>query len=275
MTENLLSIVFTLKSTDATSIPLHSGRIAQGAVLAWLQRYKPELAVKMHDHYQRLYTVSGLQGALKKDGRWLKVAKGESLWFRFTALHPEIIDAFLEIAAREEPGPGFDDERLQPGAVLAPPVEHESVSITSFEQLAAGSERLADAGDISTDVSLRFLSPTCFIENGQSLPLPVPRYVFGNLFNQWQNASPFPLPVEEVGHFIENIHLVYTSLKTDTVDFKKFRRVGYEGVARFGLHPKMPVLYRMVLQLLAEFAFYAGVGSHTAMGLGQTVREAR
>jgi len=100
MTENLLSIVFTLKSTDATSIPLHSGRIAQGAVLAWLQRYKPELAVKMHDHYQRLYTVSGLQGALKKDGRWLKVAKGESLWFRFTALHPEIIDAFLEIAAR-------------------------------------------------------------------------------------------------------------------------------------------------------------------------------
>jgi hypothetical protein len=127
----------------------------------------------MHDHYQRLYTVSGLQGALKKDGRWLKVAKGESLWFRFTALHPEIIDAFLEIAAREEPGPGFDDERLQPGAVLAPPVEHEWVRITGFEQPAAGSERLADAGDISTDVSLRFLSPTCFIENGQSLPLPV------------------------------------------------------------------------------------------------------
>jgi CRISPR/Cas system endoribonuclease Cas6 (RAMP superfamily) len=29
------------------------------------------------------------------------------------------------------------------------------------------------------------------------------------------------------------------------------------------------------LQLLAEFAFYAGVGSHTAMGMGQAVRETR
>lgn len=271
MNPSLISILFPLTATANTTLPIHSGRIMQGAFLKWLQRDYPELSVKLHDRYQRLYTVSALQGDLGAGERgWLKIQAGQNAFFRVTAIHEEIASALLQAAEAGEGGPELDDGNWQP---QAPMIDgHDLTKESSFVQLAEQAQEMAERNHLAPEVVLRFTSPTCFIENEQSLPLPVPRYVFGNLFNQWQSASPFPLPVEDVDHFITSIHLAYTSLKTQFIDFGKFRRVGFVGLVRFGLHPKFPPMYRMLLHLLAEFASFSGVGSHTTMGMGQVIR---
>ena len=273
MSHDLISIVFPFKAASDTTLPLDNGRIMQGAFLNWFQQGFPELAVKLHDQFQRFYTVSGIQGDFEKVERWLKIHAGQSAWYRVTVMHAEIATTVLAYASNQEAGPFFEDATLKPQRPLVTEKDHPFVRLTSFAALTELGETSMASRPLRPEVVLRFLSPTCFIENEHSLPLPIPSYVFGYLFNQWQTASPQSLPIEDVNNFIHSIHLAYTSLKTQYVDLVKFRRVGFAGLARFGLHPKFPGLYRMLLNLLADFAFFSGVGSHTAMGMGQVVQE--
>jgi CRISPR-associated endoribonuclease Cas6 len=271
MSPDLISIVFPFNASSSTSLPLDNGRIMQGAFLNWLQQGLPELAVKLHDQYQRFYTVSSFQGDFKNVERWLQIRAGQSAWFRVTVMHGEIANALLEYTAGQEVGPFFEDAVLKPQQPIVTENGHPFVRITSFGKLAESVEASMAGNALRPEVVLRFLSPTCFMENDHSLPLPIPTYVFGYLFNQWQMSSPQPLPVEDVDSFIHSIHLGYASIKTQFVDLVKFRRIGFTGLTRFGLHPKLPGLYRILLHLLAEFSFFSGIGSHTAMGMGQVL----
>ena len=275
MSHDLIAIIFPLEASADASLPVDNGRIMQGAFLKWVQLSLPELAVKLHDQYQRFYTVSGLHGDFCLSEHRLQIRAGHTAWFRVTALQAEIAEALLELAAETQTGPRLDDGKWLPGHAQIDPETNEFVQLTSFAALAEAAQNLAALDTLSPEVMLHFNSPTCFMENEQSLPLPVPRYVFGYLFNQWQITSPFPLPIEDIDSFINSIHLAYAGIKTRSVDYQKFRRVGFTGQARFGLHPKLPPLYRMLLHLLAGFAGFSGVGSHTAMGMGQTLQEIR
>jgi len=267
---SLTSTIFTLSAAADTDLPLYAGRILQASFLKWLQREHPQLVAKLHDaNYPRPYTVSDLHGDFERRNGRLRLQQGAQVWFRLTGMESHFNDAVRDCAEKQGVGPQPDDPRLVPGNVLMAPEAHEWAQSSSYEAIAAEVQRLSQDDRLRESVSLRFWSPACFIENKQSLPLPIPRYVFGYLTNKWQLASPLPLPVEDVQHFVESIHLAYARLETRVVDLQKYRRVGFFGTARFALHPALPLIYRQSLHLLARFAFYCGVGSHTTMGMGQ------
>lgn len=267
---SLTSIVFTLTAQEDTSLPVDSGRILQAAFLNWFKQDHPELAVKLHDkNYARPYTISPLYGKFERKGKWLKIKKLQEGWFRLTGIESYFNRCVLETIANRKHGPEPDDRRLVPGPVLQLPEEHDWAGAGSFEQIIEEVRLLAEHQQLPEQVCLYFRSPTCFIENKNSLPLPVPRFVFGYLVNQWQLASPLELPLEDLQHFVESIFLAHARIDTRMVELKKYRRVGFIGTARFALHPAMPYIYRQALHLLTKFAFYSGVGSHTTMGLGQ------
>jgi CRISPR/Cas system endoribonuclease Cas6 (RAMP superfamily) len=75
--------------------------------------------------------------------------------------------------------------------------------------------------------------------------------------------------VEDLQHFVESIHLSFARIETQVIDLQKYKRTGFTGECRFALHPALPENYRQSLQVLAELAFFSGVGSHTTMGMGQ------
>jgi CRISPR-associated endoribonuclease Cas6 len=267
---DLISIVFTLTAQEDTSLPVDSGRILQASFLSWLKQDHPELAVKLHDaNYRRPYTISPLYGKFARDGRWLKIKKFQEGWFRLTGIEQHFNECVQESIAARKQGPEPEDGRLTSGPVLQVPEEHDWAKSSSFEEIGQGVYVLSEKGRVPEQVSLYFQSPACFIENKNALPLPIPRYVFGYLANQWQLASPFELPLEDLQHFVESIHLAYARIDTRMVDLKKYRRVGFIGTARFALHPALPLIYRQSLHLLAKFAVFSGVGSHTTMGMGQ------
>jgi CRISPR/Cas system endoribonuclease Cas6 (RAMP superfamily) len=72
-----------------------------------------------------------------------------------------------------------------------------------------------------------------------------------------------------VQHFVESIHLSFARIETQVIDMQKYKRTGFTGECRFALHPALPENYRQSLRVLAELAFFSGVGSHTTMGMGQ------
>lgn len=271
----LASIIFTLTASAATSVPHYSARVLHASFLRWLERDHPELVAHLHDeNHPRPYTLSNLQGELALQGERMRIEAGAKLWFRLTAMEEFFLQCVLASIEKHKTGPQPDDRRLVPGPVYHSVDQHPWADLSSFAQLAQAVACEGSTQPLRQHVTLRFHSPTCFIENKQALPLPVPRYVFGYLTNKWQLASPFALPVEEVQHFVESIHLSHAKIETEQVDLQKYQRTGFTGEARFALHPALPENYRQALHLLAKFAFFSGVGSHTTMGMGQTVQGA-
>ncbi len=269
---DLASIVFTLTASAATSMPRCSARVLHAAFLRWLERDHPELVRLLHDNnYQRPYTLSNLQGELIANNRdeRLRLEAGAKLWFRLTAMEEFFLQCVFDSIEKYKTGPQPDDRRFVPGPIYHSLDQHPWAALSSFAQLAQAVTHESSEQPLRSHITLRFHSPTCFIENKQALPLPVPRYVFGYLTNKWQLASPFALPVDEVEHFVESIHVSHAKIETEQVDLQKYQRTGFTGEARFALHPALPENYKQALHLLARFAFFSGVGSHTTMGMGQ------
>ena len=210
---SLTSIVFTLTALENTSIPIDSGRILQAAFLNWFKGQHPELTAKLHDaNYQRPYTISPLHGPFARERRWLHIKKDQQGWFRLTGIEQHFNQCVLESIASYKHSPQPDDRRLIPGPVLQTPAKHDWVAASSFERLLRHIQQQGE--HLPEQVALSFKSPTCFIENKKSLPLPVPRFVFGYLANQWQMASPVALPIEDLQHFVESIQLAHARIDT-------------------------------------------------------------
>jgi CRISPR-associated endoribonuclease Cas6 len=267
---DLASIVFTLTAAKDTDLPRFPGRVLHGALLRWLQRDHPEFVALLHDeNHKRPYTISDVRGNFKISGDWIKFRQGETLWYRLTGMEAFFIQCVMASIRQQESGPQPDDPRLVPGPAFFAPEQHPYAQLSGFAPIIETVRQQSQRRELRNSVTLRFESPTCFIENKQALPLPVPRYVFGYLANKWQLASPAALPVEDLQHFVESIHLAFARVETQMLDLQKYKRTGFVGECRFALHPAAPENYRQALHLLAELAFFSGVGSHTTMGMGQ------
>ncbi|KAA3613941.1 MAG: CRISPR system precrRNA processing endoribonuclease RAMP protein Cas6 [Calditrichaeota bacterium] len=268
---SLLSLIFPLTAEADTTFPVDGGRILQGTFLNWLQQEEPELAAKLHaDNRMRPYTISPMLGVREHKNHRFVLKKGDEAWFRLSGLEPEFNAKVLAMAEQLGHGPQPDDTRIQPGKPLFKPQEHTlaaSLDADTFsQQLAAEAEQRS----LPYDVSLQFLTPTCFMDDGISVPLPIPRMVFAGLANRWQMSAQQPLPIEDGDYLLDKIHIAWARLSTRAVINEKFRRVGFVGTIRFAIAPKMPYIYRYTLHLLARLAFFTGVGSYTTVGMGQT-----
>lgn len=273
----LASLIFTLTAAAPTSVPRYSARVLHASFLRWLERDHAELVAQLHDaNHVRPYTLSNLQGELMPNSRdeRLRIEAGATVWFRLTAMEEFFLQCVFASIEKYKTGPQPDDRRLVPGPIYYSLDQHPWADLSSFAQIAQTVARESSGQPLRQHVTLRFHSATCFIENKQALPLPVPNHVFGYLLNKWQLASPFALPLDEVQHFVESIHLSHAKIETEQVDLQKYQRTGFTGEARFALHPALPENYRQALHMLAKFAFFSGVGSHTTMGMGQTVQGA-
>lgn len=256
-------------------MPRYSARVLHASFLRWLERDHPELVALLHDaNHARPYTLSNLQGELTPQGERMRIAAGATVWFRLTAMEEFFLQCVFDAIEKQQTGPQPDDRRLVPGPVYHSIDQHPWADLSSFAQIAQTVARESSNQPLRQHVTLHFHSPACFIENKQALPLPVPRHVFGYLTNKWQLASPFALPVDDVQHFVESIHVSHAKIETAQVDLQKYQRTGFTGETRFALHPALPENYIQALHLLAKFAFFSGVGSHTTMGMGQTVQGA-
>ena len=103
----------------------------------------------------------------------------------------------------------------------------------------------------------------------------LPRLVFEGLARRWAMLSARPLPAPE--GFLQAIEegavISRYDLRTEQAAFSRNGvRVAFPafvGRCTYALRMRDESAARFA-HLLAAFAFYAGVGKHTAMGLGQT-----
>lgn len=264
-----LSVVITVRPESDLALPSTMGRGLHAAFLQLVSQRNPRLADTLHvSERSKAFTISPLYGDFVRNNGNLHLKRDQSYWFRLTSLAPALSDTLSDLTPTTLPLISLFSERLLVVGVAKDVNEHPWAGQISAETLYE-SHILADARPRT--FTLRFYSPTTFRSNGQNMPFPLPRFVFLTLAEKWNRYSPVHLGEEIAPLLAERVLLTRYDLKTRMLDFGRYRQVGFTGRCEFRIEMKDD-LWGKVPHLLADFAFYAGVGYKTTMGMGQVER---
>ena len=101
------------------------------------------------------------------------------------------------------------------------------------------------------------------------MPIPLPELVFGSLLQRWNAYAPVVFPEEVQRYARECLGVSRYQLASRIVHVKGAgRRVGAVGVVTY-TSLNYDRYWMSLIQTLAAFAVFSGVGAGTAMGLGQ------
>jgi CRISPR-associated endoribonuclease Cas6 len=273
----LYSLVLSLAPIREATASATAGHQVHAAFLKMMQEADAALAEALHapNTPNRPFTVSPLMGVGQpRDGRvWL--SPKQDYWLRFTVLDPRLFERFMARFLRGDGRPTLrlGQAELLIKEILVTPGSHPWAGYTSWAQLVAGAQP-------DSEITLEFVSPTAFGFGQKAwgkmvVVLPDPALVFGSLIRAWNSAAPAPMQVdkEALAAYLEEDAVVKRIewLVTRMLHFSRSPQVGSVGQLTYGLMAADETM-RGQLNALADFAFYAGVGMKTTMGMGQCRR---
>lgn len=253
----LISVVVELDPQSDEPLPLYTGHKVHGWFFRWLTRVDAKFASSLHRLQRKPFTVSGLH------------SNDRSTWFRLTSLTDDMSSWLLTHLDRDMPNRiSINRRNYDVSAVDIAAQQHPWARQATYHQLK---DRYLDGSDDGNQVRLRFHSPTTFRSQGVNVPLPRPDLVFGSLADRWAAFSPILL--DDAIRIVSDGQVVVSRyhLKTSPLHIVKGPPCGFGGVCYFEVLSKN-WYWQQVCHLLAEFAFYSGVGYKTAQGMGQAQR---
>jgi len=241
---HLMRVEITLAISSPPEVLGPGGRAAYGFLLEVCRALNPELAQHIHDG----------QGAKPLSVSPLSISDGHVRLSCGTLNSPTTagLAAALQHAA----------EHHRPLALA-----NADVLVEDIDVLTVTYADLLDRASRGGQIELDFLSPTLFRRSGESLVLPRPELVFGSLLRTWNAFSPLQLPPYEAAD-LSTLMISHHRIHTRMVDFGSYRLLGFMGRVRYLIPPDTPTQFRQVLNCLADYALFAGVGYRTTMGMG-------
>ncbi len=264
---SVYSAVFELYPNQDTTIPATIGQQTQASFLNLVDRFDPGLAVRLHDEPgYRPYTVSPIRGG-KLSGDTVTLRRGQPCHLRVTLLDGGVLWNALQIYFREA-GPisvRLCNTDFQLTRMLVTP--------TSDPMGWAGStdwHTLATLSAQST-ITIHFETATAFSVNERQFCLfPEPHLVWASLLRTWNRYAPESMLIEKqiiresIG---KHIAVTACALRHAYLHFPAYIQKGFVGHCAYRLSTDRSLTAQ--LTSLAAFAWYAGVGYKTTMGMGQ------
>jgi CRISPR-associated endoribonuclease Cas6 len=274
----IYSLAVRLTPTRAATVRATLGHQAHAAFLRAVREADAALAEALHapQFQMRPFTVSPLLGVRHAHDGQVTVKPDEDYFLRFTVLYEPIFQQFMARFLRGQARPILRLGRtlFLVREILATPESSPWAGYTSFEQLYHQAQP-------ESEVTLEFTSPTVFSFGrkawGQkTVPLPDPALVFRSLWKRW-NTFTFPeltLPKDLPEYVAESAVVKQYQIETKMQHFSRSPQVGFLGQVTYKLmgRGKEADRFRRQLSLLADFAFYSGVGYKTTQGMGQCRR---
>ncbi len=270
----IYSIVLNLRPECPGTIRATMGHQAHSAFLRTIKQADPALAEALHAPGQsvRPFTVSRLLDLPKARAGRIEVSPAQTYPLRFTILRPLIFRQFMNRFLHSNGRPTLQLDRLvfQIHEILVTPEASPWSCYTTFEELYAEARP-------ERNITLQFLSPTAFNLGQRSwgkqfAVLPEPVLVFRRLLRVWNAFSPDPLDTTKLEAYVtENVIIKRYVAQTQMLSYPRHRQIGFRGTVTYGLMLEDEEACRQ-LNALANFAFYAGIGYKTTMGMGQARR---
>ncbi|MFP4324235.1 MAG: CRISPR system precrRNA processing endoribonuclease RAMP protein Cas6 [Anaerolineales bacterium] len=273
MSPDLTALVLTLRPGEAATVPAHLGNAVYAQTLRWLGAHDRAIANAIHDDDGPTpLTCSGLIGARRTGRDAAHVTPDREYHLRLTGLTPDISALLAAWAASPPAQADLNGTAFTIESATCDPAEDGRAGTATYADLAA--PYLLAREHAARRVTLRFLTPTSFRSGGMSLPIPLPHLVFGSLADRWNAYS-------SVGLSPDTRHFCRSEVAMNSFELQSRAMPGKGGSTLPGSvgHATYIALnndqyWRGVLQILADFAFYSGVGYRTSVGLGQACRQA-
>lgn len=265
----LISTVFVLRPSADALLPMTLGNALYTAVLQLVGAYDRSLAARLHDaDGPKPFTTSPLQGPVTVVGKQVRVQQDHDYWIRVTSLEGAFSDALLAIESRPPATMRLQGGQFTVVQVSSQTHDHPWASRLPYEALYEAALRQETRA--RPQVTMVFESPTAFRSQGQTLVFPLPRLVFGSLLNRWNRYAPQALDEGLIEAFERGLDVDRYTLKTHMQDFGRYQlQAGFVGQCTYGARKGVAVEVVSGMRLLAGFAFFAGVGYRTTMGMGQ------
>ncbi len=280
----LISAVISLSATSKAPILGALGRPAQAWLLNRIAKKRPGLTEALHDGQgTKPYSVSTL---LDKAGQPIKpgtvLKKDDACWLRITAIGDDLAEILLADFLYKLPEIlTLYKMDFQIAGFTLNQKEHPWAGQTTFSDIGQDARYIKPA----RKVRMEFVSPTAFRSSGKDITLPLPGQIFRSLWHKWNTFAPEPMQIQEKWPaFAEACILVNEMQNVNTVHWTfaegtRGAATGFTGIVGFFLPPKskLPDEWQpfydgaaVVMQSLAQLAFYTGVGHHSTVGMGQS-----
>ncbi|MDP6598720.1 MAG: CRISPR-associated endoribonuclease Cas6 [Candidatus Poribacteria bacterium] len=269
-----ISAVLYLMPMENVRIRPTMGHHAHAAFLSLLQLGNPERAEQLHAQSdQKPFTVSPLIGNSRLEDGWLRFQAGTACHIRITFLQDDLFADLGRVFysnAQQEIRLGSAIFRLD--RLISSPSEKWS-NHQSYQDLlnSAASE---------AEIHLKFYSPTAFRpmeshpqvkaeSNTTSTILDLVR-CFRSWVRKWNAFAPQSIDKSQLLSAVEqNLRLTQINGRLRQLDFGNFKENGFVGDCTFEIANSDQIRW---INLLTDFAFYAGTGYKATMGMGQTRR---
>lgn len=123
---------------------------------------------------------------------------------------------------------------------------------------------LEQASDRDRHLSFQFYTPVAFRQSNYDCALPTKQLVFQSLLRRWNYYSNLPI-AEAV---LDPIYPSFFDIRTEIVSDSRSKFIGCVGKITFQILGEVEPSVIKQINTLADFAFYAGIGRKTPMGMG-------
>ncbi|HXF83867.1 MAG TPA: CRISPR-associated endoribonuclease Cas6 [Anaerolineales bacterium] len=270
----LYSSVIRLLNLYSVTILPPGGQHAHAAFLDIVRAVDSALSQRLHDlNGRKPFTVSSLMGLPRqRETAEVYLREGWECWLRVTLLNEELfrtfIEYFLDGRGKEMPKIRLGDAHFAVSEILTTPGSHPWAGYVSVEELQ---KRLDEPAPEKFTFELH--TPTSFrLQDKEVATLPTPKLVFGNLAGAWR-ALTGENNVEAVEKYAEkNLRMGTYKLRTERLFLHNNPQLGSVGRLEFVRTDTTDNPTARALNLLADLAFFAGLGRKTAQGMGMARR---
>lgn len=263
----ITSLEVICNPTENTLVPHSTGHLLYSATLNSIQKTNPELSQKIHESQISKVSVSPLKGEFDpKDRNRKRIFSDTEYRFFINLVNTEGFQELFNDLVLSEQGITVGDAELQ------------------IKQLQTEEKDWTDLMEKKTprELYFHFMSPVCikYKDSEVTEMFPHREAVFNALLNSWNRNAPeqmqFELDEEELKK-----HVIEKSFEHDTANTvvtrkndRAIKAFGFTGRTQYGFKNASDQLKKK-LGILTRYSQYAGIGSHTARGLGNTYTEVK
>lgn len=273
MSTNILSsILLDMRVERPATLPKDIGHLCHALVHSVIGRVDPDCSAQWHDQTnERPFTISLLTPSSVQN-EYIALHRGQNVQFRVTLLDGVICSRLIAYLAESGPlSVRLGKSKLSLRRILSTPAAaypNGWIGVTSWQALAVLPAKRF--------VTMHFVSPTAFSLGNRVFGLfPKPQWLWESLLRVWNRHAPQQLRMEPhiLREMIANrVTVTQCDLFTQQLRFPKFVQKGFCGTCTYALDGE-DCLGASYLTTLAAFAYYAGVGYKTTMGMGQARAE--
>lgn len=192
------------------------------------------------------------------------------VWLRITLLDPLLLPLVHRLLASRA-DVSFGGSVFRVSNIIADGRAHPWTAVSSYAELWSNS---MTGPNPSGHVLFRFLTPTAFAGTEATVLFPLPHLVFTNLLRRWNAHSGHALEMRVQELLLRLVREEAHEIRsTPPQQFGRYFVRGFIGTCEYSVGPRAPDDVSRALRLLADFAFFSGVGLKTTMGMGQVLGE--